>query len=53
MTLVELGEVEKTAKELIKLARKRGFYEHRIKPRELVERIDYSFDDLSLCAAVG
>jgi len=53
MTLVDLGKAEKTAKKLIRIAKERGFYEDRIKPRELVERIDYSPYDQSLCAAIG
>jgi hypothetical protein len=53
ITLADLGKAEKTANELIKIAKRRGFYERRIKPRELVERIEYSLDDMAICAAVG
>lgn len=53
MTLHSLGKVDKTAKELIKIAKERGFYENRIKPRQLVERIDYSLDNQSLCPAAA
>lgn len=52
MTLHSLGKAEKTAKYLINLAKERGFYESRIRPKELVERIDYSLDD-QLCAAIA
>jgi len=53
MALMDLGMAEKTANELVKIAKRRGFYERRIRPRELVERIEYSLDDLAICAAVG
>jgi hypothetical protein len=53
MTLKERGKLEKTAIELLKIARKRGFYEQRVQPRQLVERLDYSIKDHDLCAATG
>lgn len=54
MTLAELGRLDEIANQLIGIAKERGFYENRIKPRQLVERVDYSLDpDQSLCAAVG
>jgi hypothetical protein len=52
LTLASLGKLETTATELLKIAKERGFYEERIKPRQLVERFDYSPDSESLCACV-
>jgi hypothetical protein len=53
LTLNERGKLEKTATELLKIAQKRGFYEQRLQPRQMVERLDYSVQSHSLCAAVG
>lgn len=53
MTLRELGKIDKVAHELIRIAKTRGFYEQRIQTRQLVQRIDYSAEDHSLCAATG
>ncbi len=53
LTLKERGKLEKTATELFKIAKKRGFYEQRLQPRQIVERLDYSVQSHSLCAAVG
>jgi hypothetical protein len=53
MTLEELGKLGKTANELIKIAKERGFYEHRVLPRQLIERFDYSISDHAPCAAIG
>ncbi|HUV95848.1 MAG TPA: hypothetical protein VMV98_00120, partial [Acidobacteriaceae bacterium] len=53
LTLMERGKLERTATELLKIAKKRGFYEQRLQSRQLVERLDYSVKNHSLCAAVG
>jgi hypothetical protein len=52
-TLKERGKLKETATELLKIAQKRGFYEQRLQPRQLVERLDYSVQSHSLCSAVG
>jgi hypothetical protein len=51
-TLKKLGKLEETQDHLIRLARENGFYEERIQPCQLFERINYSVEDDSLCATV-
>jgi hypothetical protein len=53
ITLMERGKLKETATELLKIAKKRGFYEKRLQSRQLVERLDYSVQSHSLCSAVG